>query len=450
MLRRCSRKSEAERGQVLILFVALFTVLLLFAAFSIDQGLWLNHRRIAQKDADAAARAGAAAYLKSISDGEISPSIATYATAQAGALKVSAANGAGTTVGTAPVFAPGCDASTVTTCARASCPLTVGTPIAGAPSVEIAVPRPAPGLFVRALGGGDANDIGAKSTACVGSVKTIQITDHGGLPLAIYTDDSSCFDTSVSPSVPRIGSQCVLKNAAQGNQSRGYFLPPPDADCWDNGTPPGTDVITGGVNFTCQLNTSSGANCPPSPGETRTDCINSFNGTVGQNVPDDFVARLTRTTDNNCPTGATDPGSDAFSDIFSYADGRPGPVKGPPGLNSPPNVNVFTSAVDPFGTVYVHNACSTPRTALIIISDPSEQVLGFAAVYIVGCFDETVGEPDNPLTNVINDCNTVYNSSKAGHIELRGVIVNVYLTEEAAGDIGTITKYAPLAIQTTR
>src|SRR5437870_2189591 len=62
--------NRGERGQVLVLFVGLFTVLIALAAFSIDQGLWLGHRRIAQKDADAAVRAGAVPFVEAISAGD--------------------------------------------------------------------------------------------------------------------------------------------------------------------------------------------------------------------------------------------------------------------------------------------------------------------------------------------------------------------------------------------
>ena len=198
-----------------------------------------------------------------------------------------------------------------------------------------------------------------------------------------------------------------------------------------------------GVDFTCAVNTGSA--CDPD----NTDCIGSFNGTVGQNVADDFHGRLTRTAANDCPTGSANPGSSAFADIFDYADGRHGPVLGPPGLNGDPNVNVETGAVDPFGTLYTHKSCQTPRTALIVISDGGEEnVRGFAAVYIVGCFLD-----DAPLTNAINDCDAAAfapNELAQGHVELRGVIVNVFLTEEAAGDIGSISTYGPLALETTR
>ncbi|MEX0786109.1 MAG: pilus assembly protein TadG-related protein [Dehalococcoidia bacterium] len=50
---------RSERGQALILFVGLFTVILVVAVIVVDVGLWLAERRSAQRAADFAAAAGA-------------------------------------------------------------------------------------------------------------------------------------------------------------------------------------------------------------------------------------------------------------------------------------------------------------------------------------------------------------------------------------------------------
>lgn len=420
------KTNDGERGQVLILFVALFSVVLLLGAFAIDQGLWLNHRRIAQKDADAAARAGASAYLQSISDGELTPSSATYATAQARAIDLSAANGAGTTVNTPPTFDPGCDASTTTTCARSDCP-TQGATIDGAPSVEIAVPRPAPGLFVRALGGGDATDIGAKSTACVGSALAVSPSEIEGIPLELRTDDSAsvnCFPGGVIAT----GNQCAVKLDATGSTPRGLFIVPDATAC--DGSGGGSNTVANGVvtgiNFTCDIYSSGGC--------TDTTCVNPLTGDVGNNILTAFQDRLART--NTCS-------ADNFPATFDYADGLPGPVLGPPGLGSPVNTYV-AGQTDPNNTVYQTKACFSPRTALVVLSDGSgEHVTGFAAIYIVGCFQDT-----DALTNALNNCSG--GGIPPGHAELRMVIVHILLTGSSIGGIGPPTPNSPLVIQTTR
>ena len=56
--RNCIQRS-CERGQALILFVGIFSVVLVIAAIVVDFGLWFAERRSAQRGADLAAAAGA-------------------------------------------------------------------------------------------------------------------------------------------------------------------------------------------------------------------------------------------------------------------------------------------------------------------------------------------------------------------------------------------------------
>jgi len=53
------RGRRGERGQAIILFVGVVTVIFVMAAITIDFGIWFSERRGAQKDADAASLAGA-------------------------------------------------------------------------------------------------------------------------------------------------------------------------------------------------------------------------------------------------------------------------------------------------------------------------------------------------------------------------------------------------------
>src|SRR3989304_1413520 len=58
-LRNSASKFHRDRGQAIILFVGVFTVILVIGAIVVDFGLWVSERRGAQKDADAATMAGA-------------------------------------------------------------------------------------------------------------------------------------------------------------------------------------------------------------------------------------------------------------------------------------------------------------------------------------------------------------------------------------------------------
>src|SRR3972149_2854324 len=53
-MHRHMRRLREERGQAIILFVGIFTVIMVISAIVVDFGLWFSERRGAQKDADAA------------------------------------------------------------------------------------------------------------------------------------------------------------------------------------------------------------------------------------------------------------------------------------------------------------------------------------------------------------------------------------------------------------
>jgi len=63
MPRRELSVREEERGQVLLLFVVVFSVILAMGALALDQGFWLGRHRATQAAADASARAGALVYV---------------------------------------------------------------------------------------------------------------------------------------------------------------------------------------------------------------------------------------------------------------------------------------------------------------------------------------------------------------------------------------------------
>ncbi len=447
-MRNAQRSSE--RGQVLVLFVALFSVLLVLAAFSIDQGLWLNHRRIAQKDADAAARAGAAQYLKDVADPD-------WGAASAAGLAMAKHNGAfedDLSAYTAPTFTPtDCENNDSDfTCARTYCQLEGGGIIEGAPSIEIGVPRPAPGLFIGALGGGNADDIGAKSTACVGSVTTIGPGGTGAIPVELFNTDydvtkNECF-SGPPPSPPaeesnaRVGMQCVIKTAAQNTGpkggDRGFFRADMPSDQCD-GEGGASDIraaIEDGLNFTCSIDTDNVCSLTV----PTQDCVDDEPGNVGSTIGS-WNTRLTGAgaIEQTC-------GGGTFKETFTYADGSaiPSSKVGPPGLNNPPNT--VNGNADPPGTVYAQKACTNPRVAFIVLSDSSgTRVKGFAGIFIVGCFDER----NTVLTNTLNTCS---GGDPGGHKEVRAVLLRLILTDGAVGGIGDPTQNttSPLAIQTTR
>jgi len=459
MLNRKSPR-DGERGQVLLLFVACFTVLLVFAAITIDQGLWLGHRRVAQKDADAAARAGAAQYIKALSAGN--PASWAYDAAGAAALDLATRNGAPTVTAAADFSPSACANSTNTdqTCARPDCPTIdpgdpsqPGAPIVGAPSIEIAVPRPAPALFLRAFGVGDADTIGAKSTACVGSPTTIVPGPIDALPLMVHYDDAAdptnpapCFDGLI----PRMGDECIIETKLTA-----LLYPPAPGAC--EGPSVSTQQIydylvsgLNGTNYVCTINacadTYSGGLCAPVPCASTppylTDCLRQDNGALGSN---DVKALSDRLINGETGTGKcwlrTD-GSDAlaaFKTAFARADGEP--VGGPPGLGG----------TDAPGTLYVKRQCDTGRLVLVFITEVTHTnsssdypVLAFALVYLTSCQGQS--DPTPPV-GTLNWCDSV---SGFGNVLLRGVPLRLILEGSISGGIRPPTPGQPLVIQTTR
>jgi len=407
--------AAADRGQTIVFFVVAFSIVLALAAFVIDQGVFVNNRRVAQKDADAAARAGASKFISAISDG-VAP-MSRAAEAEARAEKYATQNGADVPLplkNTSP-----------------DCPTIDGT-IEDAPAIEVGVRRPAPNLFSRYFpGAGAGDDIGARSTACVGSATTISPAQFEGIPVEIRNDDTalnSCFTAGVA----RIGMQCVIKGASQGTHPRGLFFVPDPSEC--DGTGGGISDITAGIvsgiDYTCQINTGSAC--------TQTTCVDPDNADAGNALRIAFRDRLART--NTC-------GADTFQATFSYADGNPATVKGPPGLANPVNpVIINLDTTDPATTVYALKACFSPRVSLIVISDasgtPGSRVRGFAAVYITGCYLQ-----NSPLTRVMNGCTS---NAQPGQQEIRAVLLRVFVTSDSVGGIGPPSLTSPLTIQTTK
>jgi len=406
---------RGERGQVLLLFVALFTVVLILGAFAIDQGMWLGHRRVSQKDADVAARAGAMAYLNDPTDS---------ASAQAQAQSWAGNNGAPSGGITTTASTSGCTGPYVNG----------GQPIAGVPWVQAVIDAPQPSLFGRAFGGTDI-DISAGATACVGVPTSLSggepfFTAPGGAP------SPACFQASGQPA---IGKTCVFKTNGGGNTDGNFgtlSLSDTPAACTtknktnlgeqvaegsqatcsvgdvvDTATGSNSGDITAGVN--CRLTGNSQScgkvqvNTPP-PGEGFCDGAASFHDSNGSIPP--FGGPLSAS------------GIDDFTEVFSL------PTGGAPGANW------ATSGAGGDAQTLIPNVCSngvvSPRVLTIILGEPCPAtgcgntitVAGFATFYLFGCvyIDPTgVVSPDDV------QCTDNGNQDNA----LEGVFVKAYIPE---------------------
>lgn len=69
MMKSLRERIRSQRGQVIIMFAAIFTVFTIVGVITVDFGLWLSERRGAQTDADLPALAGAREYMLWLAEG---------------------------------------------------------------------------------------------------------------------------------------------------------------------------------------------------------------------------------------------------------------------------------------------------------------------------------------------------------------------------------------------
>lgn len=215
-----SRRVRSERGQFLILFMFAFSLVLALGAFAIDQGFWYGRHTVSQKDADAAARAGAIAQLGD------SYKPCKYADATA------------SENGSALTFDLGCEQTPRLEDSYAStdCPASgISGPFRG--SMTATVIQNTPSLFARFFGI-DSINVGATSTACVGSVTKLRAdlrtkpdAANEALPIVLQATangTSSCFANGMLS----MGRECVIFGALKGGShydERWYAaVPSPD------------------------------------------------------------------------------------------------------------------------------------------------------------------------------------------------------------------------------
>lgn len=379
--RRDPRPAFGERAQVLVLWVAMFTVILGMGAFAIDQGLWLGKRRVSQKDADAAARAGALRYLADPSD---------LAGAAAQAQKWAIANLAVTSN-------PNTSFTASTSCTGRY--INGGTPVPNVPSIQVKIDRPVPALFSRAFGVASI-DAQAIAVACVGQPSSYQGSDP------FYTAPGSqsdpCFQASGQPA---IGVTCVFKTASQPQQtgSRGNLsLADGSSGCTKKNKNTLEEQIATGSQSFCSIgdtvniaqgnNTAQntkGLNCRFAGG-----CTFNSETTPGEG----FCDASFRDPNGSIPpftTPRSPQGIDDFTEAFSVVGG------------GRPAQNWATTGPNGDAQTLIPNTCGngkiSPRIFHIIIGTPcpckqTVTIAGFATFYVFGCVKlDKDGNPTGPL-----------------------------------------------------
>jgi len=381
-----------ERGQALILFVLLFTVILAVGAAAVDFGIWWSERRGAQTDADLSALAGAWELLGEVAGGG------------------AGAAGAGSCDG--PVAAAECYLEDNDEQGNASLAQPVLVDDSCFPdgiddAVTVDVNHASRSLFAGIFGVGEP-DIGAHAKACAGAIYGMQ----GIVPIEI-DNNGPCFDADEVPVFTRL---CALEYGAQGGNPRGILdLHVQDGgdECSDNqgsgGPPPGgiyQTIITGSTGR-CEINETG--SCGDSPWY---DCVAVQTGNA-RRIVEAFHDRIQQ--EGSCDDDNS--GVEEFDEI----------------------ANVVVDTGDPATSIYEARICPngkiSPRAITIIVldEDPDPGNTGrpidaFAGFYVSGCYISNDDPPDPP--DLDPECVV---GSQVGHAIVYGNFMNIVV---AGGDIG--------------
>ncbi len=443
--------------------MALFTVVLFLGAMAVDQGLALGTRRVVQKDADAASRAGAIACISALSGGDPCTDGAIWP----------AANG----VATANLA----KSEDVTAQAASTCPLPPPTDAMNdAPSAQVTVGRPSASLFSKAFGI-DGFWAKATSTTCVGTASRIKPGTIAPIPLWLSPAQAGCNGNNGDSGCGNCGNEGDNGNGENngcgpcGNSNNNG---PAEPNCNNCGAGSNSETFAGRecVIFSTEHLSSSGTfyessgTCGPKSSSlianaiqislTTFDCKTAdSNSTAGEDQVQDYFGN------SSWKDGILDafrsrmPGNEPCGPTTNVRSGLRSVVAALGGAQADP---AGAGGNDPSSTVYQQRACTSPRLALVMLvsgSGGTKTIQGFAAVYIEGC----TPSDDNNGPGSLNECGTSDRGSNdggpsCGHncstdTRVWGIVLRVYLAGSGVQDIGgighdAIGGAAALAIQT--
>ena len=371
-MKKLLSKLQQQRGQAIILFVGLFTIITIIGVITLDVGLWFSERRGAQTDADLPALAGAAELMVL----DAGPDEA--AAAEAKAEEFLQLNDQSGNLRWEPIQV---DDSCFSDNPRDR----VGVP----DSVIVDVHHDSGALFAGELGL-PIPDVGAHAKACAGSL----VTTTGLRPWTLSMFCSPCFDWTDDDEdgipeadddtfTPRFGEDCIIRTDGQTETESGAVttcdpsksqvgsvrLGPDDGDECSDGS--------GDADYRENIIEGSPALC------SIGDIIDTEPGMGTGPTKQGLLALLAGEGDcdeENCddPGGICD-GIDQFQESFSPADVVPSEK-----------------------VTYSPKGCTTPRVVNIVIVDGFDgtgidhrPIQGFASLFIMQC--EVVNKKDGSI-----------------------------------------------------
>jgi hypothetical protein len=420
-----------ERGQAFWWMLAIFPLFLIAAAITVDASIWLGHRRVYQKTADASALAGAQELLSRTSAADMT-SRATEAADQWMARNnrppAEFANGT-------PEVVSDCWGM----------PSFDGLP----DGVIVDVSKEAPLLFMRAFGV-TPFDIGAHAKVCVGSPQQAK----GLLPFGVPAQASpNCFDEEGFPLFTGVCDISIRVPAGESGEAqylRLYDSNSVDPADWSrecSAKHVGDDrdqyiqQIIRGARTWCAV-APPAADCPPAVQPEVGYCVDSLPGNRAGWLMDGMPARLTL-------EGQADPpyNCDALYD-GDYPFELPGTTHD--------GIDQWWEAVQPAAgyewppeptedVTFVRRDCTAPRlVTLVLIKKYAEQgqgpypIIGFAGFFIKECYDDEGNtdiycrdrQHDGPLSN-------------QGHVYMKGYFMNYV---DLGGPGGPATPYGRMQL----
>jgi Flp pilus assembly protein TadG len=389
-----------ERGQSIVMFMVIFTVITMVGAVAVDVGLWLSERRGAQTDADLPALAGAAELM--ILDAGSAEADSARAFAEDFLVRNDESGNASLSE---PVLVDD------------SCFSSDPRDRPGVPdSVTVRVRHETTVLFGRFFGLA-VPDIGAHAKACAGSLRSTT----GLRPWTLSMYHSECFewnddgdgvkDYPEDEFLPWYGEDCVIRLESPSSQVGSIRLgPDPGDECNEpsaGGAEKYKENIVEGSDAWCEIDdlidTEPGLKVGP-----------TYQALV------DLLASEGECDSEYCAdvSGGMCNGMDEFAESFTPADIAP-----------------------THDDVYQPNACTTPRAVDIVIidefTDPTGMstvpIQGFAAFFILQC--EVIDPGTGEVLAVYPGCDVP--PGDRSNSQIRGRFMQVLKLEGSGGPMDT-------------
>ena len=359
-MRRILSGLQQQRGQVMVMFIGIFTVIAVVGVIVVDFGLWFSERRGAQTDADLPALAGARECMLRLASGD-----PNYGDPEGAVDNWFNLNNGG-------------NASLVSV--DASCPC-----------VDVVVKHDSKTLFSSFFApvfDGVAGNIGAHARACAGAANAPEKVT----PFETDNNSAPCFNADETPNFTTL---CGLEFGAQAENPRGILdletkEDGPCSQASGSGDPEG--VIEWGAGGLCIIDETPGS-CVEGAKGPWYECAATQTGDA-KNVLDGTAARIGH--EPLCD------GPDA-NNIDDFGE----------------SVDLILDTGDPATSLYQAKDCdpdtagnqASPRLIAIIVFDeyPTDNntgysIVAFASFYLAGCaVDDDGAETGEQCNNAFDD-----------------------------------------------